>query len=325
MREATNDAPALAAPINLPMRDGSITISALIDHYMAQYAGRDCTRVQRLGWWVRQIGVHRLDEVTDDHLHIALETLADKSARYYAGKDADGLPIYRAKRKPIAPATINRYAASISAVFTWAIRRRVAPKGWDHPGRRIERKPENNDRTRFLSDDERVRLLATCKASKWPRLYLIVLLALTTGARKGELLGLRWCDVDLARQLVHVGRTKNGDPKALPLVPAVVAELERFKPETMGPALVCGKAKAPTLPYAFEGRWHEAMRAAKLRDFCFHALRHSCASLLAQNGATLLEIGDLLGHRQIAMTKRYSHLAAGHRTALVNRVLGDLR
>lgn len=322
MSEATTLSPIAAA---LPMRDGSITIRDLIDHYMGQYAGRDCTRVQRLGWWAQQIGAHRLDEVTDDHLHIALEALADRSARYYAGKDADDKPIYRAKRKPIAPATINRYAASISAVFTWAIRRRVAPKGWDHPGRRIERKPENNDRTRFLSDDERGRLLAACKASKWPRMYLLVLLALTTGARKGELLGLRWMDVDFVHQLVHVGRTKNGDPKALPLVPAVVAELQRFKPETLGPSLVFGKAKAPTLPYAFEPRWHQVMQAAKVRDFCFHALRHSCASLLAQNGATLLEIGDLLGHRQIAMTKRYSHLAAGHRTALVNRVLGDLK
>ena len=60
-----------------------------------------------------------------------------------------------------------------------------------------------------------------------------------------------------------------------------------------------------------------------LRLFCIAAL--SCASLLAQNGATLLEIADLLGHRQISMTKRFSHLTTGHRAALVNRVLGQLR
>jgi integrase len=78
-----------------------------------------------------------------------------------------------------------------------------------HPCRSVERKPENNEKTRFLSDDERTRLLAACKASPWPRLYGLILLALTTGARKGELLGLTWTDIDLERRLAHVGRSKN--------------------------------------------------------------------------------------------------------------------
>ena len=62
-----------------------------------------------------------------------------------------------------------------------------------------------------------------------------------------------------------------------------------------------------------------------MRNFTFHSLRHSCASMLAWNGATLLEIADVLGHRQLQMTKRYAHLATGHKAALVNRVMGDLK
>lgn len=307
----------------LPMRDGAISIAALIDLYMAHYAGRDPTRGQRLQWWTSQIGGLRLDELSDDHLHVALENLASRLGRYYAGTDADGEAIYKAKRKPLSPATINRYHAALGSVLTWAIRRRIAPKGWDHPGRRIERRTENNEQTRFLSDDERTRLLEACKASKWRRLYLLVLMALTTGARRGELLGLRWRDVDLPGRLVHVGQTKNGDPKALPLVLSVVEQLETLQ----GPpgALIFPSARVPDTPYTFHMRWVEALRAAKIKGFRFHDLRHSCASYLAQNGATLLEIGDLLGHRQVSMTKRYSHLAASHRSALVNRVLGDLR
>lgn len=317
-----NDA-AISLPV-LPMRAGALTIADLIDLYMAQYAGRDPTRLQRLGWWVAKVGAVRLDEINDDHLHVALETLTGQAARYYAGKDAAGNAIHKAKRKPIAPATLNRYAASISAVFTWAIRRRVAPKGWDHPGRRIERHPENNEKTRFLSDDERDRLLAACKASRWPRLYLLVLLALTTGARKGELLGLTWPDVDLVQRLAHVGRTKNGDPRALPLVPAVVEELQRFKPENGG-GLVFLSARNPGQAYAFEPMFHEAMKVARIRGVTFHTMRHSCASMLAQSGATLLEIADVLGHRQLQMTKRYSHLTTTHKSAMVNRLLGDLK
>ncbi len=307
----------------LPLRSGSVTVADLIDAYMAQYAGRDDTRAQRLGWWTAQIGALTVDTISDDHVHAALEHLADNPPRYFAGKDADGRPIMRAKRKTLAPATVNRYSAALASVFTWAVRRRIAPKGWVHPCRAVERRPENNEKTRFLTRDERERLLAACKASKWPRLYLLVLLALTTGARKGELLGLRWADVDLAHKVVHVGRSKNGDPKVLPLVPAVVEQLQALKGAES--ALVFASVEVPTKPYSFEPRWAQALKAAHIRGFRFHDTRHSAASHLAQNGATLLEIADLLGHRQISMTRRYSHLAAGHRSELVNRVMGDMR
>jgi hypothetical protein len=185
------------------------------------------------------------------------------------------------------------------------MKRRIAPKGYVHPCRTIERRPENNENLRFLSDDERRRLLDACRLSRWPRLYMLVLLALTTGARKGELLALSWEDIDFERGLAHCGRTKNGDAKALPLVPAVVDLLRGF--EGGKRVLVFPSTRSPNAPYAFEGCWRAALKEAKLRSFRFHDLRHTCASMLAQNGATLLEIGDVLGHRQLQMTKRYSH------------------
>ena len=308
---------------SLPLRAGPLPVADLIALYMAHYTGRDTTRAQRLGWWKQRIGALPFQEVTDDHIHAALEALAGDPARRWAGKDADGLPIFKAAKKPMAPATINRYAAALAAVFTWSIRRRVAPKGWDHPGRRVERRTEDNEHTRFLSEEECRRLLDACKASPWPKLYVLVLLALTTGARKGELLAMRWCDVDLAERVVYVARSKNGDPKVLPLVPAVVEQLQAMQG---GPAaLVFASKQRPGQAYAFEGRWAEALRMAKVRNFRYHDLRHSAASRLARQGATLLEIADLLGHRQISMSKRYSHLSSGHRSALVNRVSGDLR
>jgi len=306
----------------LPLRAADLSIAELIDLYMAHYAGRDPTRVQRLSWWRGQLGSLAMRDVSDDHVHAGLEALAQQPSRYYAGHDADGRAVFRAKRKPLAPATINRYMASLAAVFTWAIKRRIATRGFVHPCRTVERRTENNEKTRFLSDDERMRLLAACKASPWPRLYALVLMALTTGARKGELLGLRWADVDVPRGLAHVGQTKNGDPRVMPLVPAVVAELERFK---AAPSVhVFASPRVPGKPYAFELRWFDALKAARVRTFRFHDLRHSCASMLAQHGATLLEIGDVLGHRQLAMTKRYSHLTTAHKSALVARVMASI-
>jgi integrase len=220
------------------------------------------------------------------------------------------------------PATLNRYLAAIAAVFTWAIRRRIAPRNWVHPCRAIQLRPEGAGKTRFLTDDERDRLFAAAKASVWPKLYLLVLLGVTTGARKGELMALRWADVDLAQRVMHVARSKNNDPKVLPLVPAAVAELERFKGAPG--ALVFASTRVLSKPLSFEVHWAKALADAKIKDFRFHDLRHACASFLAQSGASLLSIADLLGHRQISVTRRYSHLASSDRQAMVDRVFGGL-
>lgn len=309
-------------PPTLPLRSGDMPMTKVIDLYMAHYAGRDPTRTQRLAWWSAQVGSIALQDLSDDHIHAALEALAQRNAQYFAGKDEDGRPLLHAKRKRLSPATINRYGTALAAVITWTIKKRLAPKGMVHPCRAIERQPERNERTRFLSDDERERLLLACKASRWPKLYALVLMALTTGARKGELMCLRWADVDFERSEATVQRTKNNDPRVLPIVPAVAAELQRFKGGAQ--ALVFGSSRDEERPFTFEPRFADALKVARVRDFTFHALRHSAASILAKNGATLLEIADLLGHRQLQMTKRYSHLATSHKAALVNRVMGAI-
>lgn len=196
----------------------------IIDLYMGKYDGRDIAHPQRLGFWKTQIGDVPLGDMTDDHVHAGLEALAKIPPRYFAGKDAEGRPILKAKKKAISGATANRYLASIGAVFTWTIRSRIAPKGFIHPCRSVERKPESTGKTRFLDTAERQRLLEAARASPWPRMYALVLMALTTGARRGELLGLRWADVDFEHGVAHVGRSKNGDPKVLPLAPDTAAE-----------------------------------------------------------------------------------------------------
>jgi hypothetical protein len=124
----------------LPMRAGTMRCAEVIDLYMAHYKGRDTTRVQRLMWWQTQVGSVPLQDLSDDHVHAALEGLAQQHSRYFAGKDADGKAILKAKREPISGATINRYGASLAAVITWAIKSRVAPKGFVHPSRSITRR-----------------------------------------------------------------------------------------------------------------------------------------------------------------------------------------
>lgn len=323
---ASGNNPPITALDPLPLRDGSITIARLVEFYLANYAGRDRARRQRLQMWVHRLGHVTLGELSDDHVHVELEQLASRNALYFAGLDADGRRVFHEKRHRLAPGTINRYGAALAAVITWAIKRRIAPKGYVHPCRGVERRPEGDGRTRFLSDAERERLLAACRADPWPKLYGLVLMALTTGARKGELMGLTWADVDLARREAYVGRTKNGDPRVLPLVAAVVAELQGFKAGKPD-ELVFGAPRDAKRAFSFEEHFVQAVKAARLAGdkVTFHTLRHSCASYLAKHGATLLEIADLLGHRQLQVTKRYSHLATSHKAALVERVLGGIQ
>lgn len=318
--ETSNIAPITGV---LPSRRGEIALSELVDLYFSRYRGRDTTRRQRLAWWIDQLGAMRLQDISDDDIHAALSRLAQEPARCFAGHDAHGKPVHRAKAAQVSPSTVNRYCAAIGAVFTWAIHERIAPKGWAHPCRGVRRQAEGKGIVRFLSDDELLRLLQATRAAPWPRLHVLVLLAVTTGARKAELLGLRWADVDLQRQAAHVSRTKNGDARTLPLTEAVVSEL---RPLVGAPdALVFASTRDPRRAFAFEGQWSKALKAARIKEFRWHDLRHTCASYLAQSGATLLEIGDLLGHRQIAVTRRYSHLTVKHKAAMVHRVLGGIQ
>jgi integrase len=302
------------------------TLAELIDAYQAAYVGRDPSRPRMLAFWRGEFGPERpFHEITDEDVFAGLERLKSEPARRYAGRDADGKPVHRGLdcRKP---ATVNRYHAAAMALFTWAIKRRHAPRGWENPARRIERAPERNQVTRFLSPAERERLLAACRRSGWPRLYLLVLMALTTGARRGELLGLTWGDVDFERSIAYVRSSKNGEPRALPLLPAVLAELERFRLDRREACVFPGRGtKGLFVPAHFGSSWRSAVKAAELKDFRFHDLRHTTASYLAQNGASLLEIADVMGHRQLQMVKRYAHLTTDSKAKLVHRVLGAIK
>lgn len=303
----------------------SFTVRELADAYMAGYRGRDQSRGHSLDLWCEQLGDRLAVELDVDQVADALLHFAQTPARRFLGRSKATGEIRWKVLGPRAPATLNRLKSALSALFTWAKdrRRRLLPATWPNPCRDIPRERENNARVRFLSAEERDRLFKVARVSSWPKLYLMILLAITTGARRGELRALRCRDVDLEHATALVGRSKNGEPRVLPLTPAVVAELRRHgmpHPD----AFIFASRYDPGMPMHFEKAWQTAVKAARLENFHFHDLRHSCASYLAQSGASLLEIADVLGHRQLDVTRRYSHLTVNNKRQLVQRVLGDL-
>ena len=152
--------------------------------------------------------------------------------------------------KELSNSTINKYKKLVSVVFNYGIRELGLS---DNPTRNIHSLPEKKGRTRYLSDNERERLFKACRSSKWNKHYLLVLMAITTGARRGELLGLRWNSIDMEKQTAYVLTSKNGESKVLPLTISVIKELERFN--TNSSFLIFASEIKPDKPYFFYKQW----------------------------------------------------------------------
>jgi integrase len=298
----------------------AMTLGEVIDVYMACYAARDGVILARLRWWKRRLGDRAIPSVTEDDLDAAVAVLQSEEATYYAGKTKDGRSIFRSRGKR-SGATINRYIAALGSIFAFARRKRLTPRGWQNPLKAIERDQESPGRARYLSEDEYRRLLAAAKVSRWPRLYVLIRLAVESGCRKGSLLGLRWSDMDLDVGRALVERTKNGDGHVIVLLPETVAELRRFEGKL--DELVFPGKRDPKKPYSVGTAFDFALKSAQIQGVTFHCMRHTHASWLVRRGASLIQIADSMGHKSMSMVKRYSHLAADDRAKLLERVFGD--
>lgn len=172
---------------------------------------------------------------------------------------------------------------------------------------------------RYLDRNERERLLAACRDSHDRRLYPLVVTAISTGMRQGELLRLRWKDIDFEDGYAVIHQSKNDDRRAVPIPPpalTVLAALKKRAPRASplvfaGPR---GKALFPKKP------WLNALETASIQNFTFHDCRHTAASYLAMSGATLAEIAEILGHKTLQMVRRYAHLSERHTSAVSNRM-----
>lgn len=283
------------------------TLGDLIDRYIKEElpakpkSGPAYKR--QLEWWKSQLGARTLADINRAALTECINTLS--SGTTYRGTTRSG-------------ATVNRYLAALSHCFTKAVE-------WEwietNPLAKISRKKESDGRTRFLSDDERDRLLTECKGSKQPDLYLIVLLAISTGARYSEIMKLEWQDVLLEQQRLILRRTKNGSTRAAYLSGETLSLMkERSKVRRLGTNLVFPGTRKKDQPLLIRDAWESALKRAKIEDFRFHDLRHTNASYLAMNGATLAEIAEVSGHKTLAMVKRYAHLTQNHVSSVVERM-----
>jgi len=261
------------------------TLVELLDRYLSEHAARranyprELTSVKTLKAF---FGTTTLEHVTPKRI------VAYKNQRYIDG---------------VKPATINRELATLKKAFNLA--RREWEWCTDNPVCRVSMEREHNTRDRWLTHDEEMRLFNA--ASPWLR--ELMLFAIHTGMRMGEILDLTWAGVDLFRRTVTVFKAKNGERRAIPLNQTAVELLKQkagsrsVDTELVFPSEVQTRLNASNISRSL----HLALKKAKVTDFHFHDLRHTCATRMVQAGVDLYKVQRLLGHKSPIMTQRYAH------------------
>lgn len=293
------------------------TLAELIDRYLDRIEKKNPKRHHdlkpMLTWWKEELGYALLADLTKSKIVEKVEKLSKRKKT----RSPDPEKTQKVETT-ISPARVNRYMAALSHCMT------VAVNEWEwlenNPMRKIAKNKEPRGRTRFLSDEERQAFLAACQASYYKPLYLIVVLALSTGARKGEIMTLSWSDVDFTRRQIVLHETKNGERRVLPLTGLALSLMqEHSRVRSLETDLLFPFGKPPR-PYEIRPPFERAVKDAGLTDFRFHDLRHSAASYMAMNGASPAEIAEVLGHKTLQMVKRYAHLSEAHTHSVVAKM-----
>ncbi|HRP73188.1 MAG TPA: tyrosine-type recombinase/integrase [Luteimonas sp.] len=316
-------APLAVIEANKPAAEKPMTLGVFIaDHYAA---------------WAK--ANQKSGQATIDALKACFGDLYGRDLRSLSAFDFERIKSARLKAK-IKPATVNRDLSRIRGALSRAV-------DWGmldaHPLKTVKQaKGTDDSRVRYLTAGEEKALRDALTAREnarrasrerhnawhaergskghpvWPAegftdyLSPMVLLALNTGMRRGELLGLEWGSVNLPAKLltITVGNAKSRKARHLPLNSEALDVLTRWKKQAGKDArLVFPSPKGGGRMGNINTSWEEIGNDAKLTDFRFHDLRHTFASRLVMAGVDLNTVRELLGHSDIRMTLRYAHLA----------------
>lgn len=261
------------------------TIAALIDRYLAEVTPTKKSarqETQRLLFLKRHFGSYSAAALRNNHV-----------SEYRDRRLAEGL----------AGATVVKELNSLAHLFNTAM------KDWGmpllvNPVKQVGRPKVARGRDRRLTGDELTRLIEACKASRSRMLACIVVVAIETGMRLGELLALDWRHIDRATRVATLPDTKNGEARRVPLSPKALSALDAL-PRHIGTSRVFWKW---TRSDSVENAWRRVVAKAGIQDLHFHDLRHEATSRLFERGLALPEVAAITGHKTWQMLRRYTHL-----------------
>ena len=294
----------------------------------AQAATREQTAARVLGTYLdgpyreHVLALKRDGVATRARIKAAWGELLDRDMNTLVELDIQRIRRRRLKAG-ILPQTINRDWIVLKSLLSRAVRDGVLNT---HPLPHVELLEQPDDkRVRFLSESERERFLAALNDARTDdHVRVAALIAYWTGARRGEVFGLRWREVDFARgQITIRAHTSKGlKTRYVPLRPELHRVLQAWRGKAGDDALVVPSPRVDEQGHqrplvTIKKAWAALCTRAALDDFHFHDLRHDFASRLVMGGADLYAVRDLLGHSTITLTERYSHLSPDHhRTAM---------
>jgi integrase len=288
-----------------PTRKRSVPFSVLADDaiaYVKEKYARPADDVARLEL-LKTIFTSRADSITPKLIKSTLKTLTTE--------------------KRWSASSRNHHHNLVSLAYRLGIENE---KVEINPACAVRRETENNSRVRFLTPDEEKRLREAIRSKpEWAEHEVELDLALATGLRRSSMyIALIWENVDLAARTLTIPRTKNGEAITLPLNPDAMRALHIFRSRGDGTGRVVRNAKGETL--SVNSHWFpDSVRAAKIAPFRWHDCRHCFASWLRQCGVPLGNIAELLGHKGLAMTKRYAHLSISNLHEAVSRISNSAR
>ncbi len=214
---------------------------------------------------------------------------------------------YKSERKRIVkPATVNRELDTLRHMLNIAVVWKMID---ETPYKGIKHFRVNNSNLRILSESEFNNLYESGSLELKP----IILTAYLTGMRLGEILKLRWEDIDFKDDYIVVRDSKNYESRAISIHHTLKKALSQLKSNTQS-------------EYVFEGRktvkraWQKALKQSGITHCRFHDLRHTFASNLVMKGVDIVTVAELLGHKDLSMTKRYSHPSPEHKKKAINRL-----
>jgi integrase len=307
-RKVENDI-ALSAYLPEQRKPISHTTAELIDLYMERILPQKAPGTQRknrfiLNWWKNNIGDTPVQNVTtallEDYKHIL------------------------SRQKGFTNGTTNLYLNTLSPAFTWAASPRL---GWiaRSPFTALRRLPTKG-RLPLVTNEEIERLLYWCERSKNPLLHIYVRVILATGARREEILRAQWKQVSFTRKTITIMNTKNKEDRVIPIEPGTLEILrEYYEERTNDENFATFDSSQKIFPQkTFWGAWRKARQRAGLEWLRLHDCRHVTASRLAEAGADIALIGEILGHKHISSTMIYRHLTERHTAGILEKMAGTM-
>jgi integrase len=272
---------------------GNIPFSELAETYLERatiHLKSAKSERDRVKFWVREFGNRPIGQIT-------------------RGEIEDW---QRRRAQTNKPATVNRMLCRLRHLFNKAVEWELLDES---PVRRLKFLRENNARLRYLSLDECRKLIDACIAS---HMKATVTVALHTGMRQGEILNLKWDDLDLGTRSILIRDSKNGERRHVPM-DSTLATLFASYPHTPGSDYVFPNAQGGRMKWV-QKAFRNALARAGITDFHFHDLRHTFASQWMMNGGDLYVLKEILGHKTVQMTQRYAHLSPAYKRAMVDRM-----